>query len=114
MSAYFIASYRITDPAGYEPYVPAVIPTLQAHGCEVLVAEHSSEAVEGAPGEVTIVLKFASKEAGRASYNSPEYQAIKHLRTDNSEGTAVVVDQWVPPGWDGALSAPEIERNLAE
>ena len=97
MSAYFIASYRITDPKGYEPYVPAVIPTLQAHGCEVLVAEHSSEAVEGAPGEVTIVLKFASKEAGRAWYNSPEYQAIKHLRTDNSEGTAVVVDQWVAP-----------------
>ena len=98
MTAYFIASYRITDPAGYEPYVPAVIPTLHAHGCEVLVAEHASEAVEGEPGEVTVVLKFASRAAGLAWYNSPEYQAIKHLRTDHSEGTAVVVDQWVAPG----------------
>ena len=35
--------------------------------------------------------------AAMAWYNSPEYQAIKHLRTDNSEGTAVVVDQWVAP-----------------
>ena len=96
MSAYFIASYRITDPAGYEPNVPAVIPILQAHGCEVLVAEHASETVEGEPGEVTVVLKFASKAAGWAWYNSPEYQAIKHLRTDNSVGTAVVVDQLVP------------------
>jgi hypothetical protein len=30
MTSYFIASYRITDPAGYEPFVPAVIPTLMA------------------------------------------------------------------------------------
>ena len=97
MTAYFIASYRITDPAGYEPYVPAVIPILQVHGCEVVVAEHASEAVEGQPGEVTVVLKFASKKAGWAWYNSPEYQAIKHHRTDNSEGNAVIVDHWVPP-----------------
>ena len=97
MSAYFIASYRITDPAGYEPYVPAVIPTLQSHGCEVLAADYTSQAIEGEPNAVTVILKFASKEAALAWYNSPEYQAIKHLRTDNSEGTAVVVDQWRAP-----------------
>ena len=98
MSAYFIASYRITDPAGYEPYVPAVIPTLQAHGCEVLAADYTSQAIEGEPNAVTVILKFASKEAALAWYNSPEYQAIIHLRTDNTEGTAVLVDQWSPPG----------------
>ena len=97
MTAYFIASYRITNPAGYEPYVPAVIPILQASGCEVLVADYASESVEGEAGEVTVVLKFASREAAWAWYNSPEYQAIKYLRTDHSEGTAVVVDQWSPP-----------------
>lgn len=96
MTAYFVASYRITDPAGYEPYVPAVIPTLLAHGCEPLVADYASQVIEGEPGDVTIVLKFASKEAAMAWYNSPEYQAIKHYRTDNSEGTSVLVDQWVP------------------
>ena len=97
MTAYFIASYRITDPAGYEPYAPAVIPILQAHGCEVLAADYTSQAIEGEPNAVTVILKFASKEAALAWYNSPEYQAIKHLRTDNSEGTAVLVDQWSPP-----------------
>ena len=97
MSAYFIASYRITDPAGYEPYVPAVIPTLQAHGCEVLAADYTSQAIEGEQNAVTVILKFASKAAALAWYNSPEYQAIKHLRTDNTEGTAVLVDQWSPP-----------------
>ena len=97
MSAYFIASYRITDPAGYEPYVPAVIPILQAHGCEVLAADYTSQAIEGEPNAVTVILNFASKEAALAWYNSPEYQAIVHLRTDNCEGTAVLVDQWTPP-----------------
>ena len=97
MTAYFIASYRITNPAGYEPYVPAVIPTFPAHQCEVLAADYASQAIEGAPNAVTVILKFASKAAAMAWYNSPEYQAIKHHRIDNTEGTAVVVDQWVAP-----------------
>lgn len=97
MTAYFFASYRITDPAGYEPYVPAVIPPLIAAGCEILVADYASHVMEGAPSDVTVVLKFVSKVAATDWYNSPEYQAIKHLRTDNSEGTLVIVDQWMPP-----------------
>jgi uncharacterized protein (DUF1330 family) len=97
MTAYFVASYQITDSGGYEPYVPAVLPILQASGCEILVADYASHAIEGEPGEVTVILKFASKAAAMAWYSSPEYQAIKHLRTDNCEGLAVVVDQWKPP-----------------
>jgi uncharacterized protein (DUF1330 family) len=97
MTAYFIASYRITDQAGYDPYVPAVIPTLMAAGCEILAADYASQAIEGDPAEMTVVLKFESKAAAMAWYDSPEYQDIKHLRTDNSEGTAILVDQWTPP-----------------
>jgi uncharacterized protein (DUF1330 family) len=97
MTAYFVATYRITDPAGYEPYVPAVVPQLMAAGCEVLVADYASQAIEGEPPDVTVILKFASKAAAMAWYGSPEYQAIKHLRTDNSEGAVVLVDQWTPP-----------------
>ena len=97
MTAYFIASYRITDPAGYEPYVPAVIPILQASGCEVLAADYASQAIEGEPNAVTVILKFASKAAAMAWYDSPEYAAIKHHRIDNSDGIAMLVDQWTPP-----------------
>ena len=97
MTAYFLASYRITDPAGYESYVSAVMPTLQAHGCEVIAADNASQVIEGEPNAVTVILKFASKEAAMAWYVSPEYQAIKHHRTDNTEGTAVLVDQWTVP-----------------
>jgi uncharacterized protein (DUF1330 family) len=97
MTAYLIASYRITDPTGYEPYVPAVVPQLMASNCEILVADYASQPVEGAPGDVTVVLKFESKAAAMAWYDSPEYQAIIHLRTDHSEGSMVLVDQWTPP-----------------
>ena len=97
MTAYFIASYRVTDPAGYASYVPAVMPTLLAANCEVLAADYASQVIEGTPGEVTVILKFASKAAAMAWYDSPEYQAIKHHRINNSQGTAVLVDQWTPP-----------------
>jgi uncharacterized protein (DUF1330 family) len=97
MAAYLIATYRVTDPSGYEPYVHAVVPQLMASGCEILVADYGSQAIEGSPGDVTVVLKFASKAAAMVWYDSPEYQAIKHLRTDHSEGSMVLVDQWTPP-----------------
>lgn len=97
MAGYFIANYRITNPDAYKAYLPAVRPTLQAHGAEILVADYVSDPVEGAPGHVTVVLKFSSKEAARAWYNSAEYQKIIHLRTDNSKGLAVFADGFVMP-----------------
>lgn len=97
MTAYFVATYTITDSAGYEPYVPAVIPILQNHDCEVLAADYASQPIEGEPHAVTVIVRFTSREAALAWYNSPEYQAIKHLRTDNSKGMAVLVDQWTAP-----------------
>jgi uncharacterized protein (DUF1330 family) len=94
MSAYFIVNYEITNPAGYKSYVPAVIPTLEAHGAEILVGDYESETLEGKPGSVSVVIKFESKEALSAWYNSPEYQEIIHLRTDNSEGVAIAAGEF--------------------
>ncbi len=94
MAAYLVASFKLTNPDGYKAYVPAVLPTLQTHGAEILVADYESEAKEGEPGSVTVVIKFASKEAANAWYHSPQYQEIIHLRTDNSRGIAVLADEF--------------------
>ena len=67
-------------------------------GGEILVAVPCSEAVEGEPGSVTVVLKFPPKDAMRAWYDSTEYQEIIHHRTDNTEGTLVFADEFVMPG----------------
>jgi uncharacterized protein (DUF1330 family) len=97
MTAYVVASFAITNQAGYEAYRDAVWPTLQAHGARILAADYASRALEGEPNHVTVILEFVSEQAALAWYASPEYQAIVHLRTDNSEGTVVLVDKWEPP-----------------
>ncbi|MEO6028952.1 MAG: DUF1330 domain-containing protein [Candidatus Binatia bacterium] len=97
MAAYLIANYRITNPEAYGAYPSAVLPTLAAHGAEILVADYASEAIEGQPSSVTVVARFPSKEAARAWYDSPEYQAIVRLRTDNTEGFLVLADGFVMP-----------------
>ncbi len=94
MSAYLVANFEITNPEGYKAYVPGVLPTLEAHGAEILVAEYESEPLEGNPGSATVVIKFDSKEAIKAWYDSPEYQKVIRLRTDNSEGILVSVGEF--------------------
>ena len=94
MSAYVIANFTVTNPDGYKAYVPGVIPTLEAHGAEVLAADYKAERLEGDPGSVMVVIRFPSKDAVHAWYRSPEYQAILPLRTDNSEGVVVVADEF--------------------
>ncbi|MEA2332008.1 MAG: hypothetical protein QOH58_2146 [Thermoleophilaceae bacterium] len=99
MSAYLVSSYRVTNPDAFQGYGPAVVPTIMAHGGEIVVADYESEALDGEPAPTTVVIRFESKEAARAWLESPEYEAIKHLRTDNTEGTtAVLVDEFTLPG----------------
>jgi uncharacterized protein (DUF1330 family) len=92
MAGYFVANYKITDPAGYKEYLAAVGPILTAHGAERVVVDRDCELLEGSAGQVTVVLRFATKAAAQAWYNSPEYQAIVHLRTDSTEGTGVIAE----------------------
>jgi uncharacterized protein (DUF1330 family) len=93
MAGYFVASYTITNQgAEYAEYLSSVGPILEAHGAEGLVVDFDSEPLEGSPGLVTVVLRFPTKAAARACYESPEYQAILHYRTDNIEGLAVIAE----------------------
>jgi len=96
-AAYIVANFRITDPDGYAAYPPLARPLLQASGAEVLVVDRATEALEGEPEHVTVVIRFPSKEAARAFYDAPEYREIVHLRTDNSEGFMALTSGVVPP-----------------
>ena len=92
MAGYFVANYKITNQAGYKEYLAAVGPTLTAHGAERVVVDRDSDLLEGSCGQVTVVLRFATKAAAQAWYESPEYQAILHLRTDSSDGVGVIAE----------------------
>lgn len=97
MTGYIVATYGITNPEAYPAYVAEVGATLTGMDVEVLVADYDSEVIEGEPGKVTVVLKFASKAAAREWYNSKAYQGVVHHRTTNTVGSMVLVDQFVPP-----------------
>jgi uncharacterized protein (DUF1330 family) len=92
MAGYFVANYTITNQAEYTQYLAAVGPVLRAHGAENIVVDRGCELLEGSAGQVTVVLRFATKAAAKAWYQSPEYQAIRHLRTDNTEGIGVIAE----------------------
>lgn len=89
MAEYLVANFKVLNSEGYKTYLRTVVPTLKAYDAEILVAEYQSEALEGEPGPITMVFKFASKEMLYGWYNSPEYQKIIHLRADSTEGIAV-------------------------
>ena len=97
MAAYIIATYSINNPQGYEGYVPGVIPLLQKHGAEILVADYESEELEGPAHKVTVVLRFESEEAARAWYNDPDYDPVRKIRLDSSTGTLVLAKEFVMP-----------------
>jgi uncharacterized protein (DUF1330 family) len=92
MSAYMVFSYAIDDADAYQAYPPAAMPSIGASGAEVLVADYTSETIEGEPGHVTIVLRFPDKDSARAWYDSDEYAAAKPLRTSTTSGVCVLAD----------------------
>jgi uncharacterized protein (DUF1330 family) len=110
MAGYVIANYRVTDPDGMKKYLEVVRATLSAHGAEVLAADYNSLSIEGDAPPTTIVLRFASVEAARGWYDSPEYQAIKDLRIDNSgEGRLVIAESFAPRA-EGSYGTSTVSR----
>lgn len=98
MAAYIIASYDIVDPKSYEGYVPGVVPLLQRHGAEILVAEYDARSLEGDKRSVYVVLRFDSEEAALKWYNDPAYQPVKKIRLDSCDNSNLVLaKQFVLP-----------------
>ena len=59
-------SLSYTDPVGYEPYLPGVMPLLEKHNVEILVADYEAKGLEGEVRGVNVVLRFESEEAALA------------------------------------------------
>jgi uncharacterized protein (DUF1330 family) len=98
MTAYAIANLQNVDfnddVVRYLEEIDATLAPFEGrfviHGGEITVAEGEW------PGTL-IVIEFPTREAARGWYESDAYQAILPLRTDNSEGSAILVDG-VEPG----------------
>ena len=98
MAVYVTATYDITDPKGYEGYVPGVVPLLMKHGAEILVADFEAQSLEGQAPGVNVMLKFDSEEAARNWYADADYGPIKQIRLNSTKnGCIVLAQEFVPP-----------------
>jgi len=93
MAAYFVFHHRVVNPDKAHEYLSRVGETLAPYDQELLVSADHSEVIEGStPLPRTVVIRFDSREAAVAWYNSPAYRKVRPLRLEATEGYAVLVD----------------------
>jgi uncharacterized protein (DUF1330 family) len=108
MTAYAIAHLR-TPTINDEvlEYIERIQATLTPYGGRFLVHGAEVQVLEGEwPGTV-VVVEFPGLAAAHAWYASPAYREILPLRTDNIEGSTLIVDG-VAPDYDAGRTAARL------
>ena len=79
--AYVVVDVDVRDPKTYERYKAIAAPAVAAYGGRYIVRGGATQTLEGswAPSRL-VILEFPTADAGRAWWNSPEYQPAKALR----------------------------------
>jgi uncharacterized protein (DUF1330 family) len=91
--AYVIAEIEITNPEGYKEYTAMVPATVQQYGGRFLVRGGQSQVLEGDwPQRRRVLIEFASMDAARKWWDSPEYAKPKALRKANSNGRLLLIE----------------------
>jgi uncharacterized protein (DUF1330 family) len=86
-SAYILANVTVTNPAQYEDYRKFSSLAMQAHNAEVCVRGGAVSMLEGDwKHERVVLLKFPTRDAAQAFYDSPEYGRARQAR----EGAAIM------------------------
>jgi uncharacterized protein (DUF1330 family) len=93
MAGYVIAEVEVHDPQIYDKYRAQVPATLAKYGGKFLVRGGPTQTMEGGwNAKRIVVLEFASAEAARRWYESPEYTEIVKLRHQASTGKMIIVE----------------------
>ena len=92
MSAYVIAQINLKSKDGYKEYVDKVPKTIKSFEGEYLVRAGKFKSLEG-KWDFTrnVIIKFPSYEKALKWYNSEEYNQIKNLRLENTEGNLIII-----------------------
>jgi uncharacterized protein (DUF1330 family) len=93
MTHYAIANLRnVRMGAGIVEYLQRIDATLAPYDGHFIVHGGVPEHVEGEWQGSLIVIEFPSYEHARGWYDSPEYQKILPLRTENSDGVTMLLE----------------------
>jgi uncharacterized protein (DUF1330 family) len=112
MTAYALAHLHNPNPhPEVIEYIERIQATLDPYEGTFLVHGATVDVKEGTwPGTV-VIISFPDLERANAWYDSPAYREILHLRTDNIDGSTILVDG-VAPGYDARHTADAL-RALA-
>jgi uncharacterized protein (DUF1330 family) len=97
---YWVGLVDVPDLEAYKPYLAANIGPIARFGGRYLIRGGDRQVVEGSARDKVVVIEFESYEKALACYNSPEYQAIGHLRTSTTISDIVIIQ-----GYDGPQPA---------
>ena len=93
MHVYVVAQGRIENREMLDEYVAKALPTIQSSGGRVLGFDEVPDVIEGGIDHPrTVIVKFPSREAFRAWYDSEAYQSILPLRLESTPGSLIVVN----------------------
>ena len=92
-SGYVIAQIKVTNQEKYKEYVEKVTSIVEKFDGEYLIRNGKHQVVEGESNFPRIVLlKFPSYERAIEWYNSKEYEPVKKIRMDNSDGVQIIIN----------------------
>lgn len=93
MAAYLIYRAKVRDMDAYREYMARTPAAVAAYGGRFIARDGAPVVVEGPDeGARIIVCEFPDRERALAFCHSPEYAAIKPLRTHCAEVDMVVVE----------------------
>ena len=93
MPAYAIANLSNVDlNAEVQRYIATIDETLEPFDGRFLVHGKTPDVIEGSWADTTIIIAFPDLERAYAWYRSPAYQEILPLRTENSQGDAIIIE----------------------
>jgi len=93
MSGYIIVQINITNKEQYSEYLNQVTSIAEKYGGEYIVRGGKTKTMLGSwDYERTVVIKFPTYNAALEWYNCEEYEPIKKIREDNSEGNLIIIE----------------------
>ena len=93
---YWLVTAVVTDPEGFQNYTATAGPLIAQAGGKVLARGDVFEVVEGSSPGRPFVIEFPTFEAGKACFESDEYQAAIALREGNATFDIVIARGFSP------------------
>ena len=92
--AYVIEDVKITNNENYEKYKALAKPLVEKYGGQYLTRGGEMNIIQEelwSPTRV-VLLKFPDMKSANIGINSPDYEPVKKMRMDNSDGTLVIIE----------------------